>query len=366
MLTFADLFTERQLVALTTFSDLVSEAQKKIAKDAAKAGLTSDGSSLNEGGTGTTAYAEAVGVYLTIAVDKCADYWSAICSWHSSGQKIRNTFVRQAIPMIWDYAEGNPFSTSSGNWFRQIQWIERSLHTLPANTQGTSKQLDASQEAPSQARIFSTDPPYYDNIGYADLSDFFYVWLRRILRPMFPDLFATVSVPKADELIASPYRQGSPSVAERFFLDGMSRAMKRIADRAHAGAPVTIFYAFKQSEKKGDLGVASTGWETFLGAVIRSGFAISGTWPMRTELSNRMLGLGTNALASSIILVCRKHCQQAPLGTRHDFVAALRDSLGPAIAHMQSGNIAPVDLAQAAIGPGMAAYTRYERLDLAA
>ena len=208
----------------------------------------------------------------------------------------------------------------------------------------------------------STDPPYYDNIGYADLSDFFYVWLRRSLRSTFPDLFATLAVPKAEELVATPYRHGGKDEAETFFLDGMTRAMQRLAEQTHPGFPVTIYYAFKQSERKGDSGVTRTGWETFLDAVIRSGFAITGTWPMRTELGNRMIGMGANALASSIVLVCRKRPADASLATRRQFVTALKTELPAALAHLQSGNIAPVDLAQAAIGPGMAVYTRYARV----
>ena len=207
--------------------------------------------------------------------------------------------------------------------------------------------------------VVSTDPPYYDNIGYADLSDFFYVWLRRALKPVFPDLFATMAVPKAEELVATPYRHGSKAAAESFFLLGMTEALRQLCEQAHPGFPVTIYYAFKQAERKGDGGIASTGWETFLDAVIRSGFAISGTWPMRTELSNRMIGMGTNALASSIVLVCRRRAADAPVGTRRDFLTALKAELPQAVRLLQTGNIAPVDLAQAAIGPGMAVYTRY-------
>ena len=225
-------------------------------------------------------------------------------------------------------------------------------------------------------QVISTDPPYYDNISYADLSDFFYVWLRRSLRPIYPDLFTTVAVPKADELVATPYRHGGKEKAESFFLDGMSRAMRRLAEQTHPAFPVTIYYAFKQSESArrtnaGGTPVSrkdtpfpgiSTGWETFLDAVIRSGFAVTGTWPMRTELGNRMIGRDANALASSIVLVCRKRPADASLATRRQFVAALKAELPAALAHLQSGNIAPVDLAQAAIGPGMAVYTRHARV----
>ena len=231
----------------------------------------------------------------------------------------------------------------------------------PATGYGSSSQMNASSQDCTQHKIVSTDPPYYDNIGYADLSDFFYVWLRRSLRPVFPDLFATLTVPKAEELVATPYRHGSKGEAETFFLNGMGKAMQRLAEQAHPGFPVTIYYAFKQSEKTGDEGTVSTGWETFLAAVIRSGFALSGTWPMRTERPSGVK-TGTNALASSIVLVCRQRPADAPMATRREFVAALKSELPVALAHLQRSNIAPVDLAQAAIGPGMAVYTCYAKV----
>ena len=360
MSNWGDLFTPRQLVALTTFSDLVTEAMERVRQDATD--LPDDNRPLREGGTGATAYAEAVGVYLAFAVDKCSDYWSSICSWHNSREIVRNTFGRQAIPMVWDYTEGNPFCNSTGNFTAMITWVWKSVMTTPSRNIGLAQQADAASQVISTNKVISTDPPYYDNIGYADLSDFFYVWLRKSLRPIFPDLFATLAVPKAEELVATPYRHGNKEKAETFFLDGMGQAMRRLAEQTHPGFPVTIYYAFKQSETKGDEGVSSTGWETFLDAVIRAGFAVTGTWPMRTELSNRMVGMGTNALASSIVLVCRRHPADAPMATRREFVAALKSELPVALTHLQRGNIAPVDLAQAAIGPGMAIYTRYEKV----
>ena len=360
--TFADLFTSRQLVALTTFSDLVGDATGRVRRDAVAAGLPDDGRPLREGGAGATAYAEAVSLYLTLAVDKGADYWSSICSWHVSRQIVRNTFGRQAIPMMWDYAEANPLSAATGNWMAMADWVWKSVGSVPAGIPGIAQQASATDNGRSLARVVSTDPPYYDNIGYADLSDFFYVWLRRSLKPVLPDLFATVAVPKADELVATPYRHGGKAAAETFFLDGMGRALGRLSEQAHPGFPVTIYYAFKQSETRSETGTAGTGWETFLGAAIRSGFAITGTWPMRTELSNRMVGMDANALASSIILVCRPRLTDAPVATRREFLTALRTELPQALRLLQSGNIAPVDLAQAAIGPGMAVYTRYARV----
>ncbi|MER2504532.1 MAG: DUF1156 domain-containing protein [Azonexus sp.] len=360
--TFADLFTPRQLIALTTFSDLVQEARERVKRDAIAAGLPDDGKALEKVGAGATAYADAVGVYLALGVDRLADRASTICGWDSGFTKIRNTFGRQAIPMTWDYAEGNVFSESTGNFGSLLEWVEKYLLQAPAAPNGNSVQQDASTQSVSTDKVVSTDPPYYDNIGYADLSDFFYVWLRRALKPVFPDLFATLAVPKAEELVATPYRHGSKMKAETFFLDGMTQAMHRLAEQAHPAFPVTIYYAFKQAESDGADGTTNTGWDTFLAAVIEAGFAISGTWPMRTELSNRMIGSGTNALASSIVLVCRKRPADAPTATRRDFVTALKAELPAALAHLQAGNIAPVDLAQAAIGPGMAVYTRYAKV----
>jgi putative DNA methylase len=360
--TWADLFTPRQLVALTTFSDLVEEAREQVCKDALASGMADDGIGLADGGTGAAAYAEAVSVYLAFAMDKCADYWSSICTWHITREIIRNTFGRQAIPMVWDYAEANPFCASTGNWIAMIDWIWKALYTTPACTGGFAIQADATMQNISDNKVVSTDPPYYDNIGYADLSDFFYLWLRRSLRAVFPDLFATLAVPKEEELVATPYRHGSKKKAEEFFLQGMTKAMENLASQAHPGFPVTIYYAFKQAESEVDTGVASTGWETFLGALIQAGLEITGTWPIRTELGNRMISSGTNALASSIVMVCRKKPVDAPEASRREFLTALHQELPPALAQLQKENIAPVDLAQSAIGPGMAVFSRYERV----
>ena len=268
--------------------------------------------------------------------------------------------------MVWDFAEGNPIGHSSGAWEVFVSGIAsaftRCFERVNGESRGSVVQADAGIQDLSTDKIVSTDPPYYDNVGYADLSDFFYVWLRRALRPAFPDLFTTLAVPKAEELVATPYRHGGKEVAERFFLDGMKEAIGRLAERAHPIFPITIYYAFKQSEIKGDGSTISTGWETFLDAVIRSGFAITGTWPMRTENASRLRGMSSNALASSIVLVCRRRSPDTPLTSRRDFLAALRSELPPALVDLQKSNIAPVDLAQAAIGPGMAIYTRYARV----
>lgn len=360
-----ELFTPRQLVALTTFSDLVGEARDRVRVDALQAGMVDDGLGLDVGGCGATAYAEAVATGLAFAVSRTADRGSSICSWDNSPkmEALRNTFGRQAIPMVWDFAEGNPFSESSGNWINNVDWGSKALAKVPALAGGDVTQFDASTQSVSRDKVVSTDPPYYDNIGYADLSDFFYVWLRRSLRSIYPSLFATVAVPKAEELVATPYRHGNKEGAEKFFLDGMTAAMHNIAELAHGAFPVTIYYAFKQSETK-EAGTSSTGWETFLAAVIRAGFALTGTWPMRTELGNRMIGSGTNALASSIILVCRRRADAAPSISRRDFLRELKGTLAEALDAMVGGSagvspIAPVDLAQAAIGPGMAVYSQY-------
>ena len=366
MTTWGDLFTSRQLVALTTFSDLVAEAMERINQDAAAGlpedGIGEDGIGLDEGGCGAKAYVEAVGMYLGVALSRLTDICNALCGWEVTKTQVRHLFSRQAIPMLWDYAENNVFGSVAGDYMVSLGNMAKVLDRLPAHGPGAVYQDGAQTQTASREKLISTDPPYYDNIGYADLSDFFYVWLRRSLRPTFPDLFATLAVPKAEELVASPHRHGSRQEAETFFLDGMGQAMRRLAEQAHPAYPVTIYYAFKQSETKGDSGISSTGWETFLAAVIQSGFAVTGTWPMRTELGNRMRGMDSNALASSILLVCRRRPRDAPMATRREFVDALKAELPAALAHLQSGNIAPVDLAQAAIGPGMAAYSRYSRV----
>ncbi len=444
--TWSDLFTPRQLMALTTFSDLVGEAMDLVRRDAGarfaarrraghgrrasgnhaatgSAGAASsrvnavaddrkpgeasgdlleqwpvpaaessrpeaggsavareeapvggvssplaaaDDRPLRDGGAGALAYAEAVAMYLAFVVDKVADYWSSICTWNVGRTNFRSTFARQAIPMTWDYAEANPLSSSTGNWMAMVGWIGKVVRVAPASggdsAPGFVKLADAGGPSAGSRKVVSTDPPYYDNIGYADLSDFFYVWLRRSMRPVFPDLFGTMAVPKAEELVATPYRHGGKQEAEEFFLEGMTRALNRLAEQAHPAVPVTIYYAFKQSERNGGTGIVRTGWETFLEAVMRSGFAITGTWPMRTERRNRMIGMGTNALASSIVLVCRPRPADAALATRREFLQALRTELPLAIQLMQSGAVAPVDLAQAAIGPGMAVYTRHAKV----
>ncbi len=360
--TFGDLFTERQLVALTTFSDLVAEARERVRQDAVAASVRDDAVLLQDGGVGARAYADAVSVYLAFAVDRMAMTGNNLVRWNSVGQKAQHCFGRQALPMIWDFAEPNFLASSTGSIDAAVFYSCDPLRWLQPGPEGFSFQTSALSQGHADDKLVSTDPPYYDNIGYADLSDFFYVWLRRSLMSSFPDLFATLAVPKTEELVATPYRHGNKDKAEAFFLNGMTLAMQRLAAQSHPASPVTIYYAFKQSETKSDSGVVNTGWATFLDAVIQAGFGISGTWPIRTEMGTRQIGMGTNALASSIILVCRPCSADAPVATRREFIEALKSELPDALRQMQQGNIAPVDLAQAAIGPGMAVFTRYARV----
>ncbi|HTX75441.1 MAG TPA: DUF1156 domain-containing protein [Terracidiphilus sp.] len=351
MKTFGDLFTARQLVALTTFSDLVAEA---------RSGAIADGASED--------YADAIATYLAFALSKMADRGSSICTWFTERDSTRNTFARQAIPMTWDFAELNVLLDGTGSFEGAVAWTAESLQGVPARGTGITSQLDATIEDERQV-VFSSDPPYYDNIGYADLSDFFYVWLRRSLHGVYPQLMSTLLVPKKQELVATPYRfEGGKDEAREFFEDGFGKAMRRMRANQHPDYPVTIYYAFKQSETEEDEdddtgnATASTGWETMLAGLLSAGFQVTGTWPMRSELTNRPIASGTNALASSIILVCRPRADDASLTTRKDFLSNLKRELGPAIRTLQQGNIAPVDLQQAAIGPGMGIFSRYSKV----
>ena len=360
--TFGDLFTPRQLVALTTFTDLVSETCDRVRCDGLAAGMSKGDQGLAARSIGATAYAQAVGVYLGFCLDKATLTNTTQATWQKDPDRLTQAFGRQAIPMVWDYAEANPLSGAGGGFGITSHAVGKVLERLPCvPITGAAFQQDATTVFTTKNCVVSTDPPYYDNIGYADLSDYFYVWLRRALRPVFPELFATLAVPKSEELVATPYRHGSKEAAEEFFLSGMTKAMHHLVEQAHPAFPVTIYYAFKQSESDGEKGTSSTGWQTFLGAVIRAGFGVSGTWPIRTELIGN-LKKDVSALASSIVLVCRPRTANAPTATRRDFLTALKAELPEALKHLQRGNIAPVDLAQAAIGPGMAIYTRYAKV----
>jgi putative DNA methylase len=334
---YADFFSPRQLTALTTFSDLVNNAQEQIKNDG-----------------GSNEYARALGLYLSFIVSKEADYCSTICSWHVSGEKIRNTFSRQAIPMVWDYAEVNPFSSSSGSFENMIEWVVKAVKNLPAKAESSVCQRPAQSEAGLRQVVISTDPPYYDNIGYAELSDFFYLWLKRSLKGSFPEHFKTILTPKNDELIANRYRfEGDKSRAVSFFERGMLEAFKKIYAYSRDDIPITVYYAYKQSEN---------GWETMLSAMIEAGFIITGTWPIRTEMPARTRAKNSNALASSIVLVCRKRPIDAPYASRRDFINALKKALKQALTDLEASNIAPVDLFQSSIGPGMRVYSSYSKV----
>lgn len=363
--TWGHLFTPRQVLALTTFSDLVTEARDRIKRDALAAGMADDGTPLDLGGAGATAYAEAISVYLALAVDKTADYNSALVMWSPTRDQAKTTFSRQALPMVWDFAELNMFADAAGDLGVSLDGIRRSIRAPAGRARGVAVQADAQLQTLTRNNRVSTDPPYYDNIGYADLSEFFYVWLRRSLRQVFPNLFATLTVPKADELVATLHRHGTKERAEDFFLAGMTNAMTRLTEQAHPEGPLTIYYAFKQSETATGAGTSSTGWETFLAAVLRAGLQLTGTWPIRTERESRSVGIGTNSLASSIVLVCRRRHVDAPSVSRREFLRELNAVLPEALDEMTKGSgeerspVAPVDLSQAIIGPGMAVFSKY-------
>ena len=363
--TYGDLFTPRQLVALITFSDLVSEARERIYQDALVCGMADDAKGIDSGGNGAKAYSEAVSIYLAFALDRCADFSNAVTRWVPGNQKVMNLFGKQAIPMTWDYPEAAILEKTVGGFSTASEYIADCIEKLSPAADGFTAQIDAQNQVISHLKFVSTDPPYYDNIGYADLSDFFYVWLRRALKPIFPSLFSTLAVPKADELVATPYRHGTKEKAEVFFLEGMTQAIRNLAIQAHPESPITIYYAFKQSETTNETGTSSTGWETFLTAILYAGFSIVGTWPLRSEQEFRAIGMGTNALASSIVLVCRKRPSDALTISRREFIRELNAALPEALDEMTRGAgsehspVAPVDLSQAIIGPGMAIFSKY-------
>jgi putative DNA methylase len=358
METFADIFTNRHIMALVTFSNIIVEAREIVKKHIIETINVDKFLSIKL--KHYSEYDDMLAVYLSFGVDYAANYWSKLAT--PAEGFIRGTFSRQALQMAWDYAEAPPFGSTSGNWLSGIDWIARALYNMPINGIGNVTQADVTTQNISFNKIISTDPPYYDNICYADLSDFFYIWLRNSLKALLPDLFSTLAVPKAQELIASPYRFKNRQDAEAFFLNGMFEAIRHLTSQSHPAMPITIYYAFKQAESDENNGIKSTGWETFLDAILRAGLTISGTWPMRTERSARTIGIDANALASSIVLVCRKRPIDAETITRRAFITALKEKLPTALAYLQRSNIAPVDLAQAAIGPGMGIYTRYSKV----
>ena len=359
--TFDKLFTARQLTALTTFSDLVSEARERVLRDALASGM-SEGERLEAGGVGAAAYADAIATYLGLVISRITDYSSSINSWASSPQMeiVQHIFGRQALPMAWDYAESNPFADSSGSLSIMIRAVSGAVSRVPACSQAYVRQTDAASHD-YRGAVISTDPPYYDNIGYSDLSDFFYVWLRRSLKDVHPSLFSTMLVPKAEELVANQYRHGGKDGAKKFFEDGFRSVFANARRSANPDYPMTVYYAFKQTETTTE-GRTSTGWSTILEGMIRSGWTITATWPMRSERRGRMTSIGANALASSIVLVLRPRPEDAPMTDRRSLMRELRRTLPEAVETLRSGGIAPVDLAQAAIGPGMSVFSRYARV----
>ena len=359
MTRWSDLFTNRQLTALTTLTALIADAKAQVLRDAMDSGVER-GMPLSDGGDGAIAYSEAVAVYLALATSRTADYSSSLCTWDKTRDSVTHVFSKQAIPMVWDYAETNVFSTSSGNFRGQVEWVAKTLEKVPASPAAQVNQFDAANRDYSGMAV-STDPPYYDNIGYSDLSDYFYVWLRRPLHDVLPDLFGTLLTPKAEELVANQYRHGGRDLAQDFFVNGFENVFARVRDSANASVPLTIYYAYKQQDADTE-GTSSTGWHTLLDGLIRTGWEITGTWPIRSELSNRMLSVGRNTLASSIVLVCRPRSAHAEATTRRGFLAALKAELPEALRKLMQGAIAPVDLAQAAIGPGMAVFSRFARV----
>ena len=360
------LFTPRQLVALTTFSDLLVEVKELILADATAAGLVDDGMRLRDGGRGSSAHADAVVTYLAFAIDKCANLWSSLVTWMNDRGAFREVFARQAIPMAWDFAEASPFSEKGGSWSLCLSKVHMSLAALPVDDVDLLTDPVVQRDASARVRectgaVLSTDPPYYDNVPYADISDFFFVWLRKNLGDLWPVECSTLMTPKAEELVANKVRAGSKELAEKHFESGMADFMAQVAQSQPGGVPATIYYAYKATETK-DGAIRTTGWDTFLQAVLDAGLQVNATWPMRTESPGRIRAQGTNALASSIVLVCCPRSVSASLATRGEFIAALRNELPEAVRLLQSGNIAPVDMAQSTIGPGIKVFSRYARV----
>ena len=363
MTDFSSLFTRRQLFMLTTFSNLIEDVRKQIEYDALKSGMKEDNIHIKDGGMGALAYSEAISIYLSFVIDKLTDYHSSNCTWIATLGAIRNVFGRQAIPMVWDFAEANPFCSSAGCFDNMLEWVKKAIQNFPSmNQNGTVIQWDATQDNGLRDIMVSTDPPYYDNIGYSDLSDFFYIWMKNSIGYIFPDIFSTLVTPKSAELIATPFRfDGSKLKAREFFEDGMSQTCLNLYKYSRNDIPVTIYYAFKQNDSEDD-GDASSGWETMLSAIIKSGFEITGTWPMRTERGVRPVASESNALASSVVIVCKKTTEKKQDIDLRSFLNILKNEMTPALKKLQASSIAPVDLPQSAIGPGIAVYSRYNSI----
>jgi putative DNA methylase len=356
---WSDIFTQRQLVALNTLTELIGDVRARIENDAISAGMSDSNTSLCGGGAGAKAYAEAVSIYLAFGIDRSADFNNSLVRWSPSNEKVMNLFGRQVIPMVWDFAEANILADVVGGFAPATAYQATCLSRLITDTPGIAWQNDAQSVSYGPNAVISTDPPYYDNIGYADLSDFFYVWLKRSVGDIYPDLFSFIQTPKSEELVATPARHGGGKAAEEFFLDGMTKAMASMAKQVSPQYPLAIYYAFKQSEIEQD-GISSTGWATFIQAIINAGLDIRATWPVRSEQTSRIRGIGSNALASSVVLVCRKRSKDAENITRAELIRALKRELPSAIAELQAANIAPADMPQSAIGPGMGVFSRYK------
>lgn len=367
---FLGLFTKRQALALGVFAEEVERVRDEIADIARDARFPNDKRRLHEGGSGAEAYADAITCMLGLCVGKMAQSNNILVRWfvdpRNGSGKATPSFDRHAVPMVWDFVETNPFGGSVGDWTGPV--LETALRALdlcvsqasPASVQ----QSDARDVSLSLSRptLVATDPPYYANIGYADLSDFFYQWIRPSLRRVFPHLLETMATPKEKELIATPFRHdGSTQKADEYFRLGFSHIFHDLAEKADQRFPILIVYALKQADEN-DGGQVSTGWEVFLGGLIDAGLSIVATWPVRTTTNTRMIGIGNNALASAIFVVCRKRRPDATSATRREFMAVLKAELPSALRELQAGNIAPVDLAQASIGPGMGVYTRYSKV----
>ena len=353
------LFTDRQLLALSTFSNLIKGVRPVVEEHARLSGLAEDGVRLRDGGSGAAAYADAVATCLAFVINRCADKWASLVEWQPGGEKLGHIFSRQAIPMVWDYAEANPFSSSTANWGGILNRVSKAIAGLPTSGKGIVLQGDAKRRLEDvDSPMICTDPPYYDNVPYADISDFFYVWLRHNLAEVWPDETATLLTPKAEELVANPHRAGSREAAREHFEGGMAKVLERVADRQHPEFPATIFYAFKQQETKAG-GTASTGWETFLQGLVNAGLQITATWPLRTEKTSRMRAMKSVALASSVVIACRPRPPDAPAATLYEFRQALHTELSESVRLLQDQAIAPVDMAQSAIGPGMEVFSRY-------
>lgn len=362
--TFGNLFTPRQLTLLTTLSDLVVETGEKLRADASSRGLAHDDAGIAEDGSGARAYSDAVSTYLALAASRAAAFHTSLARWRAGQSRTETAFGRQAFPFVWDFAEPNPFAGTGGDLLGIIKGSAIALESTSAAPPGVVFSADATAlKAPPTPVIVSTDPPYYDNIGYADLSDYFYVWLRRSLRSVYPALMSTVQTPKERELIATPYRQHLHGQNPReFFENGLFAAFTAIKG-AHVGdMPVVVYYAFKQAESEDDGATASSGWDTMLSGLLTAGFTVNATWPLRTEGTGRLNNIGSNALASSIAISCRVRSGDSPVATRNEFISVLKRELPEKIRHLQEATIAPVDLAQSAIGPGMAVFSGFDKV----